>query len=390
MNQAALTKDRSGGRSAPSEVTIRLKGIGKRFGGTRDQSEALRGVDLEIYDKELLVLLGPSGCGKTTTLNILAGLEEPTSGQLLFGNQLMNGVPAEERDISMVFQSIALYPHMNVEQNIQFALKLRKVPQAEIVTRVNDAVAMLGMQPYLKRKLHQLSGGERQRVAIAKALVKRPRLFLLDEPFSSLDADMRRQLRTELVRIHRALETTMVFVTHDQEEAMSVADRIVVMRKGQIVQVGSPLDIYYRPVNIWTSRFIGTHPINLFEVSLDANKPVAHPVARPDISMTMDTALHARLRAAAPGGKVVVGARPEFVKLAPSGAANGTSNYLGEVYTRQVLGTSILYDVRSNNEHVTSVTGSDHQLAVGSNVVVDVDWQRAFFFNGETEQRLEV
>jgi multiple sugar transport system ATP-binding protein len=369
-------------------AAIRLRKISKRFGGAQDPA-ALNELDLDIHDKELLVLLGPSGCGKTTTLNILAGLEEPTSGELWFGDELRNGVPPEERDVSMVFQSIALYPHLNVEENIIFALKLRKVPRSEIERRVNDVVPMLGMQPYLGRKLHQLSGGERQRVAIAKALVKRPRLFLLDEPFSSLDADMRRQLRTELVRIHRSLETTMVFVTHDQEEAMSVADRIVVMDRGNLIQVGTPLDVYYRPINVWTSRFVGTHPINLFELEIAPDRPMVHPVDRPDVPMAMDANRHARLRAAAPDGRVVVGIRPEFVKLTPDNGVNGTA-WKGEVFTRQVLGTSILYDVRSANSHITSVSDAEDQLSVGSNVGLEMLWSRAFFFDKRTEQRLEV
>jgi multiple sugar transport system ATP-binding protein len=369
-------------------AAIRLRKISKRFGGAQDPA-ALNELDLDIHDKELLVLLGPSGCGKTTTLNILAGLEEPTSGELWFGDELRNGVPPEERDVSMVFQSIALYPHLNVEENIIFALKLRKVPRSEIERRVNDVVPMLGMQPYLGRKLHQLSGGERQRVAIAKALVKRPRLFLLDEPFSSLDADMRRQLRTELVRIHRSLETTMVFVTHDQEEAMSVADRIVVMDRGNLIQVGTPLDVYYRPINVWTSRFVGTHPINLFELEIAPDRPMVHPVDRPDVPMAMDANRHARLRAAAPDGRVVVGIRPEFVKLTPDNGVNGTA-WKGEVFTRQVLGTSILYDVRSANSHITSVSDAEDQLSVGSNVGLEMLWSRAFFFDKQTEQRLEV
>jgi multiple sugar transport system ATP-binding protein len=390
MQQGVEAQALHSGDSAGA-AAIRLRGIEKRFGSakTQDKAAALRGIDLDIHDKELLVLLGPSGCGKTTTLNILAGLEEPSGGEIFFEDQLMNDVPAEERDISMVFQSIALYPHLNVEENITFALRLRKVPKEEIQRRMDETVPMLGMEPYLKRKLHQLSGGERQRVAIAKALVKRPRLFLLDEPFSSLDADMRRQLRAELVRIHHALETTMVFVTHDQEEAMSVADRIVVMRRGEIVQLGSPLDIYYRPLNLWTSRFIGTHPINIFEIALDPSQPQARLQGRTDIVMPMDTALHARLQRAGSNGSVVVGVRPEFVGLTPlNGAAAG--GWRGEVFTRQVLGTSILYDVRSGNDHVTSVTGSQELLPLGGGVNVDIEWPRAFFFDKQSEQRIEV
>jgi multiple sugar transport system ATP-binding protein len=388
MQETAVVESSSKPTVGAAKAAIRLRKIGKRFGGSQGPP-ALNELDLDIHDKELLVLLGPSGCGKTTTLNILAGLEEPTSGELWFGDELRNGVPPEERDVSMVFQSIALYPHLNVEENIIFALKLRKVPRSEIERRVSEVVPMLGMQPYLGRKLHQLSGGERQRVAIAKALVKRPRLFLLDEPFSSLDADMRRQLRTELVRIHRSLETTMVFVTHDQEEAMSVADRIVVMDRGNLIQVGTPLDVYYRPVNVWTSRFVGTHPINLLELEIAADRPVVHPVDHPDVRMAMDDHRHARLRAAAPDGRVLVGIRPEFVKLTPVNGVDGTA-WKGEVFTRQVLGTSILYDVRSANSHITSVSDAEDQLNIGSNVGMEMLWSRAFFFDKQTEQRLEV
>jgi multiple sugar transport system ATP-binding protein len=377
------------GVDGKGQPPIRLRNLQKHFGGGKDQPAAIRNLDLDIYDKEMLVLLGPSGCGKSTTLNILAGLEEPSSGEVWFGNELMNDVPTEERDISMVFQSIALYPHLNVEENIVFALKHRKVAREEIDRRLRTVVPMLGMEPYLRRKLHQLSGGERQRVAIAKALVKRPQLFLLDEPFSSLDADMRRQLRGELVHIHRELETTMVFVTHDQEEAMSVADRIGVMRKGELIQVGSPLDIYLRPTNVWTSRFVGTHPINLFEVTIDPSAPALRLPGRTDVTMRLDDALHARLQSAAPGGSVLVGIRPEFVKLGAADAA-GSSGWRGEVFTRQVLGTSILYDVRSGADRLTSVTDSEEQYAVGDNVSVSMQWQRAFFFDKQSELRLEV
>src|SRR6266700_2436514 len=270
MQQLAATDSKPAAPARPS-TSIRLTNVSKQY--DKQGEPALRDISLDIYDKELLVLLGPSGCGKSTTLNILAGLEEPTSGELRFGDQLMNQVPAEERDVSMVFQTIALYPHMDVQNNITFPLRVRKVPQETITERVTTITRMLGIDRYLKRKLHQLSGGERQRVAIAKALVKRPHLFLLDEPFSSLDADMRRQLRSELVRIHRQLGTTMLFVTHDQEEAMSIAERIAVMRRGELMQLGTPLEVYYAPANVWISQFVGTHPINLFALTLDPNAP---------------------------------------------------------------------------------------------------------------------
>src|SRR5215218_34132 len=244
--------------------SIRFVGVDKRF----DAFQAVRNLDLEINDGELLVLLGPSGCGKTTTLNVLAGLEQPSGGQLLFGDQVMNPVPPEERDIAMVFQSIALYPHLNVRENIGFALKSQRVDRATIKQRVAEVAKTLDIDAFLERRINQLSGGQRQRVAIAKALVRRPRLFLLDEPFSSLDASLRRQMRTELVRIHREVETTMVFVTHDQEEAMAIADRIGVMRSGELIQLGPPLDVYRTPRNLWVAQFIGAHPVNVIDASL--------------------------------------------------------------------------------------------------------------------------
>lgn len=387
MTQTGVADGVSRRTRAAGEPAIRLRQITKQF-GDHVREPALHGITLDIFDKELLVLLGPSGCGKSTTLNILAGLEEPSSGELYFGDRLMNRVPAEERDLSMVFQSIALYPHMNVLDNITFSLKLQKVPKNAIDERVTTISKMLGMERYLQRKLHELSGGERQRVAIAKALVKRPQLFLLDEPFSSLDADMRRQLRSELVRIHHELETTMLFVTHDQEEAMSVADRIAVMRKGELVQIGTPLDIYNAPLNLWTSRFVGTHPINLIEIALDPSRPQAQLAGRGQVTLPMDPRLHAGLRSVAPSGQVIAGVRPEYVELTPT---NGDSSvWRGEVFTRQVLGTSILYDVRTDNGHTTSVTSTQDRLDLGTPVRVTFRWERALFFDKATEQRISV
>jgi ABC-type sugar transport system ATPase subunit len=229
---------------------IRLQGVQKKFS---NEAIAVKNLDFEIKDRELLVLLGPSGCGKSTTLNMLAGLELPTSGRIFFGNRDVTRVPPEERDISMVFQSIVLYPYLNVQDNILFALRLRKVPQDVQKQRLAEMASLLGIERYLRRAIHELSGGERQRVAIAKALVKRPKLFLLDEPFSSLDAEMRRELRGELVRIRRGLDTTMLFVTHDQEEALSIADRIAVMNQGELVQIAQPLEIYDSPATMWVA-----------------------------------------------------------------------------------------------------------------------------------------
>src|SRR5215217_6292540 len=265
MTATAISSPTTTSLGRSTAQAIRFANVGKQFEGG---VAAVKDLNLEIRDGELLVLLGPSGCGKTTTLNMLAGLETPSTGQLFFHDREMNKVPPEERDIAMVFQSVALYPHLNVRDNIGLALKTRRVPKQEIAERTGEVVSVLDIGSLLDRRIHQLSGGQRQRVAIAKALVRRPQLFLLDEPFSSLDAALRRQMRSELIRIHREVETTMVFVTHDQEEAMAIADRIAVMNDGEVVQLGPPLDLYQAPRNRWVARFIGAHPINLFDARL--------------------------------------------------------------------------------------------------------------------------
>jgi ABC-type sugar transport system ATPase subunit len=369
--------------SKAGDGAIRLLTVSKYFA---DQA-AVKDLSLEIENRELMVLLGPSGCGKTTTLNMLAGLEMPTSGQILFGDRDVTRVPPEERDISMVFQTIGLYPHLNVESNITFPLRLARVPQTEIRRRLHETTEMLGISGYLKRGLHQLSGGERQRVAIAKALVKRPQLFLLDEPFSSLDAAVRRQLRGELVRIHRELRTTMVFVTHDQEEAMSIADRIVVMKEGTLIQVGSSLSIYDRPANVWISRFIGSHPINVLEGTLeqaDGNAYMRLPVGRLQVDPTMG----AQLLRAAPTGRVVIGIRPEFLRLGSEDQLQGGVH--AEVFTKQVLGTSILYALKSHKVELTAVVPSSERYDLGSTVRLSWDWSSALFFDASNENVIAI
>ncbi|MEZ4562375.1 MAG: ABC transporter ATP-binding protein [Thermomicrobiales bacterium] len=356
--------------AASSAGAIRFEHVGKRF----EQFEAVRDLNLVIRDSELLVLLGPSGCGKTTTLNMLAGLEQPTSGALYFGSQAMNNVPPEERDIAMVFQSIALYPHLNVRENIGFALKTRGRSRAEINERINDVVHILDIDQLLDRRIHQLSGGQRQRVAIAKALVRRPRLFLLDEPFSSLDAALRRQMRSELARIHRDVETTMVFVTHDQEEAMAIADRIAVMNAGQIEHLGTPLEVYNHPRNLWVAQFIGSHPINVIEARRDASAATLLG------SSGWRKALPERLPAQ---GEFLVGVRPEHVALAPGGQG-GDGTLLAEVYTRQILGTDILYELKAGEHILRAVTPTSQVFEVGQPVAIGFDWGDAFLFDKAT------
>ena len=354
---------------------IRFDNVSKSF----DQFAAVRGLDLEIRDGELLVLLGPSGCGKTTTLNMLAGLERPSGGQLYFGERAMNDVPPEERDIAMVFQSIALYPHLDVRDNIGLALKTRGVSRQEIAQRTAEVAQTLDIAPLLRRRIHQLSGGQRQRVAIAKALVRRPRLFLLDEPFSSLDAALRRQMRSELVRIHREVETTMVFVTHDQEEAMAIADRIAVMNEGRLVQLGSPLDIYQAPCNLWVAQFIGSHPINVIDASLTADGARLLAAGGGGAS-PLPAPVRARVERQANDGSFLVGIRPEHLALRPANGAD-TGAWQAEVYTRQILGTDILYELSSHGHLLRAVTPTAQLLDIGQPVTIDVDWNEAFVFD---------
>src|SRR5574342_761532 len=241
-----------------------LKDLVKRF----DEVTAVRDVNLQIKDKEFIVLVGPSGCGKSTTLRMIAGLEEISSGEIYIGERLVNDLPPKDRDIAMVFQNYALYPHMTVYDNMAFGLKMRKFPRAEIDTRVREAAQMLGIQELLSRKPRQLSGGQRQRVAAGRAIVRHPQVFLFDEPLSNLDAKLRVQMRVELKRLHERLETTAIYVTHDQVEAMTLGDRVVVMKDGLIQQVGEPLELYGRPANKFVAGFIGSPAMNFVDVSI--------------------------------------------------------------------------------------------------------------------------
>src|SRR5699024_8050944 len=246
--------------------SITLKSLNKIYpGGVK----AVKDFSLEIQDKEFMVLVGPSGCGKSTVLRMIAGLEEITSGDLYINDQLVNGIAPKDRDIAMVFQNYALYPHMTVYKNLAFALSLRKLPKEEIDVRVRKTAKILELEELLERKPKALSGGQRQRVALGRAMVRDPQAFLLDEPLSNLDAKLRASTRTEIIKLHNQLETTFVYVTHDQVEAMTMADRIVVMKDGKIHQVGNPQDLYERPYNIFVAGFIGTPQMNFIDVTLN-------------------------------------------------------------------------------------------------------------------------
>ncbi len=366
---------------------IELRAVTKAFGPTA----AIRGLDLTVHSGELLVLLGPSGSGKTTTLNLIAGLEEVDAGSIHFGQTEVTRIPPENRDVSIVFQSYSLYPHLNVRDNIIFPLVIRHTPKALIAERLDSVSKLLGIENLLDRRINQVSGGQRQRVAIAKALTKRPHVFLLDEPFSALDVVVRRQLRTELLRLHHELGTTMVFVTHDQEEAMTIADRIAVMRDGSLVQVGAPLDIYNSPNDLWVARFIGSHPVNAIPLVRDGDTVRMFAAGGPKLQMP--PAVAAKL-AALPSTEngVVLGIRPELVEVSYGEPAVG-GRVAGTVLARQVFGNEILYDIKVEDGTVRAVTPtlpSTRVLSLDESVSIEFMWSGVFVFDQLTEQRLPV
>ncbi|HJU19954.1 MAG TPA: sn-glycerol-3-phosphate ABC transporter ATP-binding protein UgpC [Stellaceae bacterium] len=246
---------------------VALRNVVKLF----DRTPAVQGIDLDIVDQEFIVLVGPSGCGKTTTLRMIAGLEEATSGEIYIGDQLVNDVPPKDRDIAMVFQNYALYPHMTVFENMSFGLRLKKFPKDEIKRRVEEAARILDISPLLTRRPKQLSGGQRQRVAMGRAIVRHPKVFLFDEPLSNLDAKLRVQMRTEIKKVHRTVTTTTVYVTHDQIEAMTLADRVVIMNGGRIEQIGSPFEVYHHPRTRFVAGFIGSPTMNVLPCQLVQN-----------------------------------------------------------------------------------------------------------------------
>ena len=286
---------------------ILFNGITKSYAGGVTAVDTL---DLEIRDREFLVLLGPSGCGKSTTLNMIAGLEEPTSGELWFDDLDVTALPPHKRDVAMVFQSYALYPHKNVYENIAFGLRMRKVPGPEIERRVRDAARKLEIEHLLERRPGQLSGGQRQRVALGRAMVREPSVFLMDEPLSNLDAALRISMRAEIKHLHAAMGTTFVYVTHDQAEALTLADRIVVMQNGLVQQIGSPDEIYEKPANMFVASFLGSPPINYLRGRLHEEADVLRFVSD-SVRIDLDAATRARIRGNA--GEVVIGIRPEDV-----------------------------------------------------------------------------
>src|SRR6201981_3033097 len=289
-----------------ADVTLRK--VVKRY----DEVEAVRGIDLDIADHEFVVLVGPSGCGKSTTLRMIAGLEDISDGDIMIGGDVVNDVPPKDRDIAMVFQNYALYPHMTVAENMSFGLRLKHYPKAEIKSRVAEAARMLDITDLIDRKPKQLSGGQRQRVAMGRAIVRNPKVFLFDEPLSNLDAKLRVQMRTEIKRVHQKVKTTTVYVTHDQVEAMTLADRVVVMNGGRIDQVGTPNELYHNPKTRFVAGFIGSPAMNFIRCRLEGNGAGLRVRLSDKISLPVPASRTARYLPSV-GKDLVFGLRPEHI-----------------------------------------------------------------------------
>ena len=357
---------------------IELVGLSKSFGAV----PAVKHVDLAIEDGEFVVLVGPSGCGKTTTLRMVAGLESITSGDILIGETVVNDLPPMDRDIAMVFQNYALYPHMSVYDNMAFGLKMRKFARAEIGQRVREAADILGIQTLLQRKPRQLSGGQRQRVALGRAIVRHPQVFLFDEPLSNLDAKLRVQMRVELKKIHDRLGTTAIYVTHDQVEAMTLGDRVVVMRDGLVQQVGEPLDLYNEPANRFVAGFIGSPGMNFAPVHVAEEGGEVHAVGD-GIRLKLPALAAARLRAHT-GRDVTLGIRPEDLRIASGEAANGLGvDAVVEVVER--LGSEILLDVKVGGGSMVASVEPTTQAKVREQLRLALNPERLHFFDAQTE-----
>ncbi|HXG05540.1 MAG TPA: sn-glycerol-3-phosphate ABC transporter ATP-binding protein UgpC [Candidatus Binatia bacterium] len=352
-----------------------LKDLNKKF----DEVHAVKDVNLHIRDKEFIVLVGPSGCGKSTTLRMIAGLEEITSGEIVIGDRVVNDLPPKDRDIAMVFQNYALYPHMTVYDNMAFGLRMRKFPKHEIEKRVREAAEILGIQDLLKRKPRQLSGGQRQRVAVGRAIVRHPQVFLFDEPLSNLDAKLRVQMRVELKRLHDRLETTAIYVTHDQVEAMTLGDRVVVMKDGWIQQVGEPLELYSRPANRFVAGFIGSPAMNFVDVTVkdSAGDLWAETTG---LRVRVPAGQRERLRPYT-GRAVTLGIRPEDLHLGDG----GDHAFDAVVEVVEPLGSEILLDVKAGPHTMVARVDPSVRVKVHEKIRLALDPARIHFFDPRSE-----
>jgi len=352
-------------------ASVAIRDVKKAFGAT----SVIHGVDISIRDGEFVVLVGPSGCGKSTLLRMIAGLENITAGEIRIGERVVNNVPPKERDVAMVFQNYALYPHMTVAANMAFSMKLRGAPQSEIEERVNRAAAILGLSQLLGRYPRQLSGGQRQRVAMGRAIVRDPQVFLFDEPLSNLDAKLRVQMRTEIKELHQRLKTTTVYVTHDQIEAMTMADKIVVMHDGRVEQIGAPLELYDRPDNLFVAGFIGSPAMNMIKGRIRVNGTA---------SFEGPAGVTFSLAAAGSGNDgrpAVYGVRPEHFSLSEDGAE-------AEVQVIEPTGSELQVVAKLGGEDIIAVFRERHQFKPGEKIRLKPDPRLVHLFDETTGKRL--
>ena len=360
-----------------------LKDLVKKFS---EEVIAVNSVNLDILDKEFIVLVGPSGCGKTTTLRMVAGLEDISAGEIRIGERLVNDVPPKDRNIAMVFQNYALYPHMTVFKNMAFSLKLRRTPRAEIEQRVKAAADILGIGELLERKPKQLSGGQRQRVAVGRAIVRNPEVFLFDEPLSNLDAKLRVNMRAELIKLHERLDATMIYVTHDQVEAMTMGDRIVVMRNGFIQQVGSPMEVYNEPQNQFVAGFIGSPPMNFLEgVLVQDNGAVQVDVKGSRLTVP---AARAKQLEGYVNQPVTFGIRPEDVVPAGSGDGHFSEPLSATVEVLEPLGAEIILEMSCKGENFTARMDPTLRARMHDQIEVSFNMERAHLFDAKTERTI--
>jgi multiple sugar transport system ATP-binding protein len=347
-----------------------------------DSVHAVKDVNLQIRDKEFVVFVGPSGCGKTTTLRMIAGLEAISSGDISIDGQVVNNLPPMDRDIAMVFQNYALYPHMSVYDNMAFGLKMRKFARREIAKRVQEAADILDIGDYLKRKPRQLSGGQRQRVALGRAIVRHPRVFLFDEPLSNLDAKLRVQMRVELKKLHQRLGTTAVYVTHDQVEAMTLGDRVVVMRDGVVQQVGEPLELYNSPANRFVAGFIGSPAMNFATVTMmDGNGRLTAKNAGLELEVPQS---HMERLKSHIGREVTIGIRPENLHIATDSDPAGFT-FPSKVEVVEQLGSEILLDVRVGGDSMVAAVDPTIRAKVQEQIRLAVNPARLHFFDAQSE-----
>jgi len=361
-------------------ASVKLENVNKFY---ENKVHAVKKASLSIEDKEFVVLVGPSGCGKSTLLRMIAGLEEISEGSIWIGDKLVNEVPPKDRNIAMVFQNYALYPHMTVYENMAFGLKLRKMPKDEIRQRVTEAAELLGIVEYLDRKPKALSGGQRQRVAVGRAIVRKPQVFLFDEPLSNLDAKLRVQMRIEISKLHRRLETTMIYVTHDQVEAMTMGDRIVVMKDGIIQQIDSPMNLYNLPTNVFVAGFIGSPAMNFYKGDLIKNGKLVFKSQ--DFELPLEREIEQKVQTYSKN-QVILGIRPEHITIDNSG--QNISQLKAEVEVIEPMGAETYAYLKINRSTMTMRRHGHELIEIGSNVPILLAPDKIHLFDPETEKTI--